>query len=120
MEACMAAAGGHPRVFTGKPTPAAIPTQIAAEQVRLPVTVEAVNSSEIRLQVPPGAAEALWAGWWFCSQTDVLFRVPPMVGWETFCQELAAGQGKPGSPPCRWPVAERAQLDAGCQSDPQG
>ena len=120
LEAFMAAAGGHPRIFTGKPTPAATPTQIAAEPVRLPLTVEAVNSSEIRLQVPTGAAEPLWAGWWFCAQTAVLFRVPPVAGLEPFWQELAAGQGKPVSRPIRWLVAERDKLDAACQIELKG
>ncbi|MFO1485723.1 MAG: SNF2-related protein [Verrucomicrobiaceae bacterium] len=108
----------HPRVFAGRPNGRESPIQIAAEPVRLPVSVQMSRDQWICLELASTTLRQIWDAWWICQETGVLFRHPsdqPLVG--SLVTELCRS---PATRPLRW-LAEHGERLAEClQMDLRG
>jgi len=108
----------HPRVFAGKPNGKEIRLQVAAEPVRLPLSVESIGEGKVRLQLGGESHKPVLGAWWLCRETQVLFRQPSQ---HLELAGLAAELGqKSVIKPLHWLATQGELLGESFQLDLQG
>lgn len=91
----------HPRVFVGRPNGKERSIQVAADPIRLPLTVDMADENSVRLQLSGNGQRPVWGEWWVCAETGVLFRQPAAVS-EIAALVSALGRSSSVTRPLRW------------------